>query len=35
MNQRTIGHRQFTDGATRPIYEDERGQVIEEDGGRN
>jgi hypothetical protein len=34
MNARTIGQRLFTDGATRPVYEDERGQFIEEDGER-
>jgi hypothetical protein len=30
----TSGHRLFTDGATRPVYQDERGQFIEEDGER-
>ena len=34
MNARTIGHQLFTDGATRPVYEDERGQFIVEDGER-
>jgi hypothetical protein len=34
MNARPIGHRLFTDGVTRPVYEDERGQFIEEDGER-
>jgi hypothetical protein len=34
MNARTIGHRLFTDGVTRPVYEDEHGQFIEEDGER-
>jgi hypothetical protein len=28
------GHRLFTDGVTRPVYQDERGQFIEEDGER-
>jgi hypothetical protein len=32
MSARTIGDRLFTDGATRPVYEDECGQYIEEDG---
>jgi hypothetical protein len=30
----TIGQRLFTDGVTRPVYEDDRGQFIEEDGER-
>jgi hypothetical protein len=34
MNARTIGPRLFTDGVTRPVYEDERGQFIEENGER-
>ena len=34
MNVRTIGHRLFTDGTTRPVYQDERGQFIEDDDGR-
>jgi hypothetical protein len=34
MTPKVIGHRLFTDGATRPVYEDERGQFIEEDGER-
>jgi hypothetical protein len=34
MNARTIGHRLFADGVTRPVYEDERGQFILEDGER-
>jgi hypothetical protein len=34
MNAPTIGHRLFTDGVTRPVYEDERGPFIEEDGER-
>jgi hypothetical protein len=34
MNVRTIGHRLFTDGVTRPVYEDERGQFLGEDGTR-
>jgi hypothetical protein len=32
MNARTIGHRLFTDGVTRPVYQDERGQFIKDDG---
>jgi hypothetical protein len=28
MTTRTIGQRLFTDGVTRPVYEDERGQFI-------
>jgi hypothetical protein len=28
MNARTIGHRLFTGGVTRPVYEDERTQFI-------
>ena len=34
MTPMVIGHRLFTDGLTRPVYEDERGQFIEEDGER-
>jgi hypothetical protein len=34
MTPKVVGHRQFTDGVTRPVYEDERGQFIEEDGDR-
>jgi hypothetical protein len=34
MSARTIGHRLFTDGATRSVYEDERGQFIVEGGER-
>jgi hypothetical protein len=34
MNRRTIGHRLFTDGVTLPVYQDERGQFIEEDSER-
>jgi hypothetical protein len=34
MNARTIGHRLFTDGVTQPVYEDERGQFIEEGSER-
>jgi hypothetical protein len=34
MNARTIGHRLFTDGVTRPVNEDEHGQFIEEGGER-
>jgi hypothetical protein len=34
MSERVIGQRQFTDGVTRPVYEDERGQYIVEDGER-
>jgi hypothetical protein len=34
MSARTIGHRLFTDGVARPVYEDERGQFIVEDGER-
>jgi hypothetical protein len=34
MTARTIGHRLFTDGVPRPIYEEERGQFIVEDGER-
>jgi len=32
MTARTIGHRLFTDGVARPVYQDGRGQFIEEDG---
>jgi hypothetical protein len=32
MTTRTIGHRLFTDSVAWPVYEDERGQFIEEDG---
>jgi hypothetical protein len=32
MSGRLIGQRQFTDGATRPVYEDERGQYVLDDG---
>jgi hypothetical protein len=28
MSERVIGQRRFTDGVTRPVYEDERGQCI-------
>jgi hypothetical protein len=34
MNEGLIGQRRFTDGVTRPVYEDERGQYIVEDGLR-
>jgi hypothetical protein len=34
MTPRVIGQRLFTDGLTRPVYEDERGQFIVEDGER-
>jgi hypothetical protein len=34
MSKRVIGHRLFTDGLTRPVYEYERGQFIVEDGSR-
>jgi len=34
MNPRPIGHRAFTDGVTRPVYEDERGQFKMVDGER-
>jgi hypothetical protein len=34
MNARPIGQRLFTDGVPPPIYEDERGQFIEEEGER-
>jgi hypothetical protein len=34
MSERAIGQRQFTDGVTRPMYEDERGQYIAEDEDR-
>jgi hypothetical protein len=30
MNARTTGHRLFTDGVTRPVYEDERGQEVKQ-----
>src|SRR5262245_42697198 len=30
----TIGHRLFTDGVTSPVYEDDRGQYVVEDGER-
>jgi len=32
MTARPIGLRPFTDGATQPVYGDERGQFIEENG---
>jgi hypothetical protein len=31
---RTIAHRLFADGVTRPVYENERGQFIVDDGER-
>jgi hypothetical protein len=34
MTARAIGHRLFTDGVTRPVYQDERGQYVVEDGER-
>jgi hypothetical protein len=34
MTPRAIGRRLFTDGLTRPVYEDERGQFVLEDGER-
>jgi hypothetical protein len=34
VNSRPIGHRLFTDGVTRPVYENERGKFIDEDGER-
>ena len=34
MSERVIGYRLSTDGLTRPVYEDERGQFIVEDGER-
>ena len=34
MTPNVIGHRLFTDGVPRPVYEDERGQFIVEDGER-
>jgi hypothetical protein len=34
MSERVIGHRLFTDGLTWPVYDDERGQFIVEDGER-
>ena len=34
MTARTIDHRLFTDSVPRPVYEDERGQFILEDGER-
>jgi hypothetical protein len=34
MSARIIGRRQFTDGATRPVYEGERGLYVVEDGER-
>ena len=34
MTPQVIGRRLFTDGLTRPVYEDERGQFIVEDGER-
>ena len=34
MSERVSGYRLFTDGLTRPVYEDERGQFIVEDGER-
>ena len=32
MTARTIGHRLFTDGVPRPVYQDECGQFIPKDG---
>jgi hypothetical protein len=32
--QPPIGERLFTDGITRPVYEDEHGQFVLEDGER-
>jgi hypothetical protein len=34
VTARTTGHRLFLDAVPRPVYEDERGQFIEEDGER-
>jgi hypothetical protein len=34
MSVRVIGQRQFTDGATRPVYADEQGQYVVDDGER-
>jgi hypothetical protein len=34
MTPKVIGHPLFTDGTTRPVYQDERGQFIVEDGER-
>jgi hypothetical protein len=34
MTARTIGHRLYTDGVNRPVYEDGRGQYIVDDGER-
>jgi hypothetical protein len=34
MTPRVIGRLLFTDGLTRPVYEDERGQSVVEDGER-
>jgi hypothetical protein len=34
MSERVIGQRLFADGLARPVYEDERGQFIVEDGER-
>jgi hypothetical protein len=34
MSGKVIGHRTFVDGATQPVFEDEKGQFIFEDGER-
>ena len=34
MSERVIGYRLSTDGLTRPVYQDECGQFIVEDGER-
>jgi len=32
MNDKAIGHQIFTDGITRPVYNDDRGQFVLVDG---
>jgi hypothetical protein len=34
MTPKVVGHQLFADGVPRPVYEDERGQFIEDDGER-
>jgi hypothetical protein len=34
MDPQIVGYREFTDGATRPVYEDERGQLVYDDDER-
>jgi hypothetical protein len=34
MTPQVIGRRLFTDGLTRPVFEDDRGQFVVDDGER-